>query len=365
MKLSEVSEGRDNNFNLIRIIAALSVLVSHSFRLSNLSSEPFETTTGLGLGTMAVNVFFVISGFLVSKSLLTRSSTLDYACARVLRIYPALLVMVALTVFCLGPLFTEATVASYFTAGMTRRFILQDSTLIAGVYYFLPGVFQHNPFKGSVNGSLWSMVHEIRLYVLLALMWTVLHWAPKIRPRLFEISIVLAAVVFGIWDVGIRFFLWQSHNFIPLAFMFFFGASFYVLRKWVWLSWVFFCFLAVALAVSAASKEFFFIAYNLTLPYLLFFLAYVPAGFVRSYNRLGDYSYGVYIYAFPVQQSLVAVFPGISCWNVILVATPIALMLAGLSWHFVEKRALGLKSLLLDRARSVGVIQSSVSLCGK
>jgi peptidoglycan/LPS O-acetylase OafA/YrhL len=171
MKLSDFARGRDNNFNIIRIVAAFAVLVSHAFRLANLSSEPFETGTGISLGTMAVDIFFITSGFLVTASLVTRVSTLEYLCARALRIFPALLVMVLLTAFGLGLYFTTVPISSYLSSSETYWYILKNSTLITGVYYFLPGVFEHNPFKGSVNGSLWSMVHEVRCYIILAILW--------------------------------------------------------------------------------------------------------------------------------------------------------------------------------------------------
>jgi peptidoglycan/LPS O-acetylase OafA/YrhL len=105
------------------------------------------------------------------------------------------------------------------------------------------------------------------------------------------------------------------------------------------------------LAVSIVNQNLFFVVYNLVLAYMLLFLAYVPSGFVRAYNRLGDYSYGLYIYAFPVQQTAVALFPGISPLRLILISAPITVALAALSWHLVEKRALRLKSSLLNHSR--------------
>ena len=98
MKLSDFTSGRDNNFNLIRIIAALAVLVTHSFALATGTSaaEPFQKTLGMTIGSIAVDIFFITSGFLVTGSLLTRKSFIDFiefVWARVLRIFPALLVM--------------------------------------------------------------------------------------------------------------------------------------------------------------------------------------------------------------------------------------------------------------------------------
>jgi peptidoglycan/LPS O-acetylase OafA/YrhL len=358
MKLSDVAHGRDNNFNIIRILAALAVLVAHSFALTGRSTEPLQTELGMSLGTIAVDIFFITSGFLVSASLLTRRSTLEYLCARGLRIYPALLVMVGVTVCCVGAYFTTAPMQSYFTSPETCRYILKDSTLIGGVWYFLPGVFEHNPYGGSLNGSLWSMVHEVRLYLILAIFWVASRIAPKNRPRLFKSAIILCAMFFGAWHIIGHFHVssesaFRHFSFRHLAFMFFSGATFYILKERVRLSWLVFWVFALMLAVSTVNQNLFFVIYNLVLAYTLLFLAYIPGGVVRAYNRLGDYSYGLYIYAFPVQQSVAALFPGISPWRMILISAPITLTLAALSWHLVEKKALGLKSSLLDHTRRI------------
>jgi len=359
MKLSELAHGRDNNFNIIRIVAAFAVLVSHAFRLANLSSEPFENGTGISLGTMAVDVFFITSGFLVTASLLTRKSTLEYLCARALRIFPALLVMVASTAFGLGLYFTAVPVSSYLSSSETYWYIFKNSTLITGVYYFLPGVFEHNPFKGSVNGSLWSMVHEVRCYVILAILWVGLKLVTQNRAALFKAAIVFCAVFCGAWYFTAHFFLSEGGSFRHMGFMFFTGASYYALKERVRLSWILFWVFTGVVLLSSLNKTAFFLSYNLLLAYMLLFLAYIPSGLVRAYNRLGDYSYGVYIYAFPVQQSAEALFPGISWGRMVLLSAPVTLGLAALSWHLLEKRALSLKSSLLDRTRRVVRIQES------
>jgi peptidoglycan/LPS O-acetylase OafA/YrhL len=106
MRLAEVgSRERDNNFKLIRVAAALAVLVTHSFVLAtgDRDAEPLNDSLGLTLGDIAVDVFFVTSGFLVTASLLRRERTLDYLRARALRVYPALWAMLLVVVFALGP----------------------------------------------------------------------------------------------------------------------------------------------------------------------------------------------------------------------------------------------------------------------
>src|SRR5487761_1170379 len=104
VKLSEAARGRDNNFNLLRFLAAFAVLISHSFSLATgvSDAEPLRAAYGLTWGDIAVDVFFVTSGFLVTASLLKRRSATAFVWARVLRIFPALWLMLFLTVFGMG-----------------------------------------------------------------------------------------------------------------------------------------------------------------------------------------------------------------------------------------------------------------------
>lgn len=98
------------------------------------------------------------------------------------------------------------------------------------------------------------------------------------------------------------------------------------------------------LLLSIFNKDLFFVVYTLSLPYMIFYLAYVPKGKIRSFNKVGDYSYGIYIYAFPVQQSIAAaIFPGISVANMVLGSFAVTFVLAFLSWHFIEKKFLKMK----------------------
>lgn len=103
-----MSNLHENNFNLLRALAAFLVLFSHSYALTgSSSSEPLRMLLGMTFGSVAVDVFFVISGFLVCGSLLRRQSAIEFMKGRLLRIFPALLVMVGLTVLLLGPLVTN------------------------------------------------------------------------------------------------------------------------------------------------------------------------------------------------------------------------------------------------------------------
>ena len=365
MKLAHYTQGRDNNFNLIRIIAAFAVLVSHSYPLAlGLlfvgHAEPLRDRLDMTFGSIAVDLFFVASGFLVTSSLLTRKSIVEFLWARVLRIYPALLVMMLVVVCGLGLYFTTLPHSQYFTDPGTFKFVVQNSTLFSGITDIrlvqqLPGVFADNPMPLIVNGSLWSMTYEVRMYLSLAILWIVARLAGERRFRVFEYALVSIAVVAGVWKLvgysAADVMSYGDGRLVRLTFAFFSGAAFCVLKERIALSRPWFWALLIALLASTLDRRAFFIVYSLATPYLLFYFAYVPAGFIRNYNRLGDYSYGVYIYAFPVQQSVAALIPHISVLSMALLSGSITLTLAVFSWHFLERHALGLKSFYVGHTR--------------
>ena len=346
MTLSNYTQGRDNNFNLIRIMAALAVLVTHSFALAigTGAAEPFRDSLGMTMGTIAVDIFFVTSGFLVTGSLLTRHSALEFLWARTLRVFPALLVMLLLTVFGLGPLVTSWPLSAYLTDAGTYGYLLKCATLVSGVQYNLPGVFADNPFKSAVNGSLWSLPYEIRMYAIVVMVWLVFRRIQRVGGRAFSIAIVSAALAAGLFVLARHIDGLPADQFVTLFFMFFSGAACFLLKGHIPLSPGYFCFCAMALLSSAlVSPRAFFVVYLLTIAYSVLYLAYIPSGSVRIYNRVGDYSYGVYIYAFPVQQSVAALIPGVSVLLLFLISACITLSLAVLSWHLIERRALAFK----------------------
>jgi peptidoglycan/LPS O-acetylase OafA/YrhL len=350
--LSGATNGRENNFNLIRIVAALAVLVSHSYQVARGRNTPdmLGATLGMSLGEIAVDVFFITSGFLVTSSLVSRQNTAEFLWARFLRIFPGLWVMLLFAVFLLGPAFSSLPTADYFAAKSIYGYLAKCGTLIAGVGYELPGVFDGNPLPHAVNGSLWTMPYELKMYLLLAIVWLALWIAKDNRRKLFNSVIVTLATASAVFVIADHFWLHASRQFAHFFYVFFIGAGAFILRDRVALSWPTFSAFAIALAASALNKDVFFVVYTCLLPYLVLFLAYAPSGLVLAYNKLGDYSYGVYIYAFPVQQAIAATAPGISVLQLVATAAAVTLLFAVASWHLVESHALALKKLAKPRS---------------
>lgn len=347
--LADYAQGRNNNFNLIRFIAAFAVLLTHTFALvtGNPQAEPLRSEFGISLGTIAVDIFFITSGYLVTASLLNRQSLAEFIWARVLRIYPALWVMLFIT-FLVSVVVTKLPVAEFLSNYQVAVYFIKCATLLAGVAYDLPGVFDTNPYKSAVNGSLWTMPYELRMYLMLAGLWVFIGLlAIKDKVNLLRYStLILAVLSFAtiLWSKFVQGDV--SHNRFPeLLFMFFSGASFYCFRSSILLSGYISALAILLLALSALfMKAQFEITLWLVIGYLLFYLAYVPAGFLRSFNKLGDYSYGIYIYAFPVQQLTVMSYPKASVETILFISGFVTMVLAVFSWHYIEKPTLALKA---------------------
>jgi peptidoglycan/LPS O-acetylase OafA/YrhL len=205
----------DNNFNLIRMIAASIVLFSHCFLLTGIPNrEPFlklgNYDTGGGWG---VSIFFVISGFLVTRSALSHG-TFDYLLSRIIRIVPALALVTIVTVFLIGSLETTETTSEYFLSKQTWRYLLNID--VFDLTYNLPGVFMSNPEAGIVNASLWTLPLECGFYIFLPLMVAV----GAVKPRA---SLVALFVLIIVYSVIVFYFHIDSNN--EGGVLFFRGAS--------------------------------------------------------------------------------------------------------------------------------------------
>lgn len=342
MHLAVCAENRDNHFNLLRALAASAVFVAHGVGYAG-GSEALGLRAGIGeaLGRTAVEVFFAISGFLVTASLVERGSVAEYARARVRRIYPALWVLIPLSVLVAGPLLTELSVGAYLRDGATWRYLLQGLTLVAGVAQELPGVFAQSVYPSTFNGPLWTLPIELWLYIALAVLWLAARGLAPRAPRAFAYGVLGVALATGAWVLAAQGGWLPLHRGARLVFLFFTGAACYVFRARIRLS------AAVALGLvgvlgglALVSPVLFRAGYLCSVVYLVLCLAYLPGGPLLAFNRLGDYSYGIYIYAFPLQQATALLLPTAPLGLLLAVSAGATLLCAVASWHGVEKRAL-------------------------
>jgi peptidoglycan/LPS O-acetylase OafA/YrhL len=335
--LGDLAKNTDNNFNLIRVIAASMVIVAHSYPLSgSLPISFFDKHVGIHLGEYAVNIFFAISGFLVTRSFLGRPYLLVFARARCLRLIPGLTGAIIFSVLIVGPIFTQISLLDYFSDSQTYEYLLNNISL-RHIEYSLPGVFEETPHKG-VNGSLWSLRPEAKMYMVLAAVGSL--------GLLFKRQGILVLSVLYLFFYGaINFFpeLFESPVKTQvtqrISLYFFLGSLAYITaeRIRIRLSWA---LVLSVLPVLFMGSQLFSLAFAISLVYWIFYLAYIPSGAIRNFNRLGDYSYGIYVYGFIVQQIVVSIVPDIGLEGMMVTAFLGTLPLAVISWHFIEKPAL-------------------------
>jgi len=290
-------------------------------------------------GSLAVDVFFVISGFLVTSSYLHRDDLGLFLKSRALRVLPAYAACLVLIAFGLGAIYTELPMWDYLTAPETRDYVITNMQL-GDLRWTLPGVFTHNPHPNAVNGCLWTLPAELRMYA-----WVAILGSLGLLRRRWIANVTLGALcIIGIYNPGIM----PQAAFLHLAGFFLFGAFCYVNRRWVPISdWLLLAL--VALTAISLHGPMGLWALSGTLAYGSLWFAYRPN--FHFFNRFGNYSYGLYLWGFPIEQAVAHWF-GVPTEPMLIFALslPLALLCAILSWHLVEKPALNLKRSMLARA---------------
>jgi peptidoglycan/LPS O-acetylase OafA/YrhL len=332
-------QNRPTGFDYMRIGLALSVIVAHSFYLNYGTIHAAEREGLLAKFTpLIVPMFFALSGFLVAGSLERAKSLFVFFGLRVFRIVPALTVEVLLSALILGPLLSEFSLAAYVGDPAFRVYFLN---ILGEIHYHLPGLFIHNPTT-AVNGQLWTVPFELACYVLLGALACV--DAYKRGWLLIVIFGVLQAL--QIVNTIYRFnpnFNGAGGSTIVLCFLA--GLLLYRYRK------------VMVYSAPLALAAFVLSMISIEIPNAIRF-APLPMAYFTMYLGLrspkldkilmsGDYSYGLYLYGYPVQQAVITLLPGMRewYWN-ILISLPIAATIASLSWHLIEKPVLARKNIL-------------------
>jgi peptidoglycan/LPS O-acetylase OafA/YrhL len=309
------------------MLAALLVIEAHSCAVSHRADflRPFF---GIGGGDLGVDIFFVLSGYLIAKSWAGKTWR-EFAWARVMRIYPALWVSTILSIVLVGLFFSDP---GFFARPSTLSYIWHNGTMLPhfSAQTDLPGAFRTGAGH-DFNISLWTLPYELQMYMTLAVVGGIVGLRVPYVALLALAGACLTLHLFGPAAVSRGRFLY----------FFFSGTLAFVLREKILLDG------RIVLLLAALVAATFFLApawrgetLELTLPYTVLWCAYIPSGFIRLWNRLGDYSYGSYIFAHPVQMGLAVYGLTSVWWSNVLASVAIVLALAALSWHFLEKRAL-------------------------
>ena len=336
-----------NNFNFLRIFAAVLVGVTHSYAITgHVLSEPARQLSNgyFYLSTIGLYIFFFTSGYLVSQSAATSKSSLIFLQKRVLRIYPALIIAVLLSVFIAGPLLTAFSLKQYFTDVDTWKYLWTASGL--RIRFRLPGVFEQPGFiMAGFNGSLWSIQLELILYGLLFIL--TLTGLVKKRKLLLILLTALIIICLFISVANWYFILIPDHKSLLLACAFLFGGIMQTKSIPGRYAVCLFIVSGLLLLVKITGV----IQVNLMLDEVIFFsLATYFIAFTRWFTiRIkNDISYGVYIYTFPMQQ-LIFQLSGFSqsTFANLLLSLCCSCILGFLSWIYIEKPALKYKTRLL------------------
>ena len=333
---------RCNNFALIRFAAASLVVFSHSFALSGHGkAEPLAQLIGImDFATAAVISFFIMSGFLIVRSASLAKCVLNYVRARILRIWPGLVFTAFFSAFVIGPLSTELSMVAYFSSGKTWLYAILVSFFDVG--RLLPEVFVGNPIPHGVNGSLWTLQVEVWLYGIVGLLMLF----GTIRSRLaFNLLVFSAITLYLVAPEAVLQWIPRHDEYMTprLVGCFILGACLYVNAPYIPLHPLAGVVISLTAALAVNTRLFdplFYIAFG----YWIIFLALYSPLHVRRWNANTDYSYGIYIFAFPIQQ-LVASWLGAAANPFVFFALtyPLALAMAVVSWRLIESRALKLK----------------------
>lgn len=309
-----------NSFDALRLTAAFMVLWSHHFVF--VGATETKTLLGFSPSAIGVNIFFAISGYLNAKSAIGGTSCWRFLVRRARRIFPALF---AFAIFCvvLGSLVTETPHEFW---GPTPDFVYRNTTMLFGIRYSLPGVFDANTFPNVVNGSLWTLPNEIKLYIYLAIL------AAISRYRALALLVILTIALFTFFAAE-AVLTDQTGQFNKLAILFVTGALFALIEK----LWNFRTSFVVLVAVSAVYCATAGLAALLPgMACLAILIGSVPAP--RILRPPVDISYGIYLYAFPIQQ-FVSTFSQ-DFWPTLIASACLTIIAAILSALFVEQPAI-------------------------
>ena len=339
---------RMTGFDLIRLLAAGLVIYGHSF---SLAKEQPPGVLGNPIATIGVKMFFIISGYLITRSWLSDPQPFRYARRRVLRILPGLVCVIVLSMLVLGPTLSSLTVAQYL--GQHATWFYSWNIAFYPVYT-LPGVFAGNPYPDAINGSLWSLPSEVLMYIITPLViGRVLH-----RGGLTLILFTIITTACGLYYVRVAppatvpvVYGTSIIAFLDVAPYFQFGAVYamFNLQRFArpWVSVLLLATAALGVGVMADRVDSYVLSefvLMLLLPFSVISIGNAQFSSLDKTLARTDISYGLYLYGFPIQQIAMMLWGNrIGALGNFAIALPSTIVCAVLSWHFIERRALSLK----------------------
>lgn len=332
---------KKNNFDFLRLLFSTLVIFSHSFDLTGGEDFLFSLTKTTSLGAIAVGFFFVLSGYLIFTSVEKSNSLFSYFWKRSLRLFPALFVMLCFSMAVMFFLNYKVIFHKDFWL------YLPNNLSLFNVQYNVSGIFKNNPYPNATNGSLWSLAYEFSMYIVFSFLFFI---KSRTYKKLLLIVGFLTSVFFTAFNPEFLKIFFNLFNLEPILFwklsaLFFGGALMNFIE--IEFSVILFCILIILLAGS-----FYFGVFHIISPFILPLLI-IPLGeaYFQQFEipkKLGDISYGVYIYAFFVQQVFMN-FINLSPVLLFILATLVTYVLSYFSWHLIEKKMSKYKSVFSQR----------------
>jgi len=331
--------GRNNNFMLLRLLAAALVIYGHSFALAAPCGCSEWVGPGLAWsysGELGVVIFFFMSGLLVPYSFYRRQSLIEYAASRLLRLLPGLILFVLIMAFVIGPLTTAVPVADYLRDQEVWDFIRVNASLQSAVFY-LPGVFGNARYGPAVDGTMWTLWIEARFYLLVAFAGA---FGLLRRGPIGFVALAGLGLWMAFWPASFPFIGSTDPAFARLALYFGLGVAAFLTRDRLPLRFDLLGLVILSALLLRGRPEYPFLLPAI-IGYAVIFIAYLPT--VNLPSWFGDYSYGCYLYGWPIQQLLASNFPEMGPYKMAVIALPLSILCGAISWHLVESRALRMK----------------------
>lgn len=335
-----------NNYDFLRVFAAFCIIFFHSFALLNkLSAEPLEKISNgrINFSFIGLNIFFCISGYLIAKSASTSPTLKNYLWKRLIRIQPLLIVLCVLTVFLLGPVFTDLSIVGYFLNGHSWSYF-RNIVPVFGIQFSLPGVFTKNIAESGVNGALWTLIVEERLYLLMCFLFLF----KKQYSWYVAFYILLLNVLFlvnRLYYLGDLVAYFNGRAFY-YSLVFLNSSALFILKIKFSKNIFLYAFAGGFLTLTAIIFPAYDFIFVFSFPLLINSIAQIK-GVLNYTGKYGDFTYGIYIFSFPVQQMLIAKGIAIeSPYLLFLLTLLLVIPMAVISWNSVEERFLRIKKMV-------------------
>ncbi len=336
--LDERAVGRDNNMDLVRLACALAVVAGHVYTMNVADTADLRGMPRLldRVMNVGLDIFFVLSGFLITASMIRVRDARRFVLLRLSRILPALVPAALFCIVIVGPLATTVPLRDYFASSDLWRYLA--SAAIANPDATLPGVFENAALPGSVNEPTWTLRYEMLMYALVL--------AAGLAGLLNRAAYMTGAVLFAGFYVANAAWLHLEaeveavRHLLRFVLAFGIGSGFWLFRDRIPLRG---CILAALALVAWAMGGTALGAASLTLAaaYGALYVAFLPTHGLA--NRMGgDFSYGLYIYHWPVASLLTVLLADASANVVFAITLPTAMLLAFASWHLVEAPCLAM-----------------------